>query len=190
MKQAHWIDIGSPLGDIALRIENARLTGLFFVGQKHFPARTVVAVPPDDASRSAATWGASSPLAVRARGQIADYFAGRLQTFDLPLAPHGSAFELAVWQQLATIPYGTVTTYGAIAKRLGLAPGYARAVGAAVGKNPLSILIPCHRVLGAGGQLTGYAGGLPRKQALLDLEASVVALQSTQAHQAATDAEP
>jgi methylated-DNA-[protein]-cysteine S-methyltransferase len=159
--QVDWFDIGSPLGTISLRIEHAQLTGVFFLGQKHFPLR-------------AAVQSASAPstrLACRAQGQIADYFAGRLQAFDLPLHPHGTAFERAVWQQLATLPYGTVTSYGALATRLGLAATYARVVGAAVGRNPLSILIPCHRVVGAGGQLTGYAGGLPRKQALLDLEA-------------------
>jgi methylated-DNA-[protein]-cysteine S-methyltransferase len=165
MKQTHWIDIDSPLGDIALRIENARLTGLFFHGQKHFPSMTIAALRPEQAEPRAGA------LALLVQVQLEGYFAGRLQTFDLPLDLHGSAFELAVWQQLATIPYGTVMSYGAIAKRLGLAPGYARAVGAAIGRNPVSIIVPCHRVLGAGGQLTGYAGGLPRKQALLDLEA-------------------
>ena len=161
--------VSSPLGDIVLRIEHAQLTGLFFAGQKHFPTRAIGSLSPDAAAPPAAALAAQ--LASRAQGQIADYFAGRLQTFDLPLNLHGTAFERAVWQQLATIPYGTVTSYGAIAKRLGLAAGYARAVGAAVGRNPLSIIIPCHRVLGAAGQLTGYAGGLPRKQALLELEA-------------------
>ncbi len=165
--QVDWFDISSPLGTIALRIEHAQLTGVFFFGQKHFPLRA-------DAQPASAS-ASSTRLAGRAQGQIADYFAGRLQTFDLPLHPHGTAFERAVWQQLATIPYGTVTSYGALAARLGLAAGYARAVGAAVGRNPLSILIPCHRVLGADGQLTGYAGGLPRKQALLALEAGAAA---------------
>ena len=185
--QVDWIDLDSPLGGIVLRIENARLTGLFFVGQKHFPAR---ALPPDDTTQSAAALAALARLAVRAQGQIADYFAGLRQAFDLPLDLHGTAFELAVWLQLATIPYGAVTSYGAIARRLGLAPGYARAVGAAVGRNPLSIIIPCHRVLGASGQLTGYAGGLPRKQALLELEAGAAAIQITQARQAASGTQP
>lgn len=171
MKQAHWIDIDSPLGAIMLRIEQAQLTGLFFHGQKHFPSMTVAALRPEQAEQAEPR---VAVLARLAQVQLEGYFAGRLQAFDLPLDLRGTAFELAVWQQLATIPYGTATTYGAIATRLGLAPGYARAVGAAVGRNPLSILIPCHRVLGASGQLTGYAGGLPRKQALLALEAGQV----------------
>lgn len=178
--QVDWFDISSPLGTIALRIEHAQLTGVYFVGQKHFPLRA-------DAQPASAS---STRLAGRAQGQIADYFAGRLQAFKLPLHLHGTAFERAVWQQLATIPYGTVTSYGTIAASLGLAAGYARAVGAAVGRNPLSILIPCHRVLGAGGQLTGYAGGLPRKQALLNLEAGAAAMLTAPMRQAASGTQP
>lgn len=179
-----WIEVNSPLGAIALRIEQQQLTGLYFVGQKHVPAAATAALPSDQAAPSAAA------LARLAQAQLDGYFAGRLQPFDLPLNLYGTAFELEVWQQLATIPYGTVTSYGAIARRLGLASVYSRAVGAAVGRNPLCILIPCHRVLGAGGQLTGYAGGLPRKQALLDLEARAVAIRAASAQQASTGTPP
>lgn len=169
--QAYWVD--SPLGDIALRIEHEHLTGLFFVGQKYFPDMRFGPLRSD-----------ATPPARLAQAQIEAYFAGRRQVFELPLQLQGSAFERAVWQQLATIPYGTVTSYGAIAKRLGLAVGYARAVGAAVGRNPLSIIIPCHRVLGASGQLTGYAGGVDRKQALLTLEAGAAGMRPEPTRQA------
>ena len=101
--------------------------------------------------------------------QLDEYFAGRRRQFDLPLAPSGSPFQLAVWEELRRIPWGTRVTYGELAARLGK-PRSARAVGAAVGRNPISIVVPCHRVLGAGGRLTGYAGGLERKRILLDLE--------------------
>jgi len=103
------------------------------------------------------------------RAQLAAYFAGRLTAFDLPLAPRGTPFQLAVWQELRTIPYGATTSYGAIARRLGLDTA-SRAVGAANGRNPLPIVVPCHRVIGADGSLTGFGGGLPLKKRLLALE--------------------
>jgi methylated-DNA-[protein]-cysteine S-methyltransferase len=101
--------------------------------------------------------------------QLAEYFAGERTAFDLPLRPVGSGFELAVWEQLATIPYGETRTYGAVAGAVG-APGGAQAVGLACGRNPLAIVVPCHRVIGADGSLVGFGGGLPRKRFLLDLE--------------------
>ncbi|MDH1899273.1 methylated-DNA--[protein]-cysteine S-methyltransferase [Aeromonas caviae] len=101
--------------------------------------------------------------------EFRDYFAGRLQRFTLPLAPRGTAFQQAVWQALCDIPYGETRSYGDIARAIGK-PNAVRAVGAANGRNPLSIIIPCHRVIGQNGSLTGYAGGLPIKQALLTLE--------------------
>jgi methylated-DNA-[protein]-cysteine S-methyltransferase len=101
--------------------------------------------------------------------QLVEYFAGRRTAFDLPLRPVGSAFELAVWEQLTRIPYGETRSYGSVARALG-DPGAAQAVGAANGRNPLSIVVPCHRVIGADGTLVGYGGGLPRKRFLLDLE--------------------
>ncbi|MBP8221372.1 MAG: methylated-DNA--[protein]-cysteine S-methyltransferase, partial [Aeromonadaceae bacterium] len=97
------------------------------------------------------------------------YFAGRLQRFTLPLAAHGTAFQQAVWQALCDIPYGETRSYGDIARAIGK-PAAVRAVGAANGRNPLSIIVPCHRVIGQNGSLTGYAGGLPIKQQLLALE--------------------
>ncbi len=105
-----------------------------------------------------------------ARSQLSEYFAGRLQVFDLPLRPQGTEFQRRVWDLLATVPWGTTTTYGAVANRLGLAPGASRAVGAANGANPIPVVLPCHRVVGSDGTLTGYAGGLERKALLLRLE--------------------
>jgi methylated-DNA-[protein]-cysteine S-methyltransferase len=104
-----------------------------------------------------------------AAGQLRAYFAGELRDFDLPLAPHGTPFQREVWAALRDIPYGETITYGELAAAVGR-PGSARAVGAANGQNPIAVVIPCHRVIGASGALTGYGGGLPRKRLLLDLE--------------------
>jgi methylated-DNA-[protein]-cysteine S-methyltransferase len=101
--------------------------------------------------------------------QLGEYFAGERTAFDVPLRPHGSDFELAVWAQLRQIPYGATRSYGYVAKAVG-EPGGAQAVGAANGRNPLAIVVPCHRVIGADGSLVGFGGGLPRKRFLLDLE--------------------
>lgn len=113
--------------------------------------------------------GAPSPVLLEAERQVKAYFGRRLKSFDLPLAMYGTAFEQAVWAQLCAIPYGETRSYGEIAALLGC-PGAARAVGRACGKNPLLLLVPCHRVLGAKGRLTGYAAGIERKRALLALE--------------------
>jgi methylated-DNA-[protein]-cysteine S-methyltransferase len=109
------------------------------------------------------------PVLMEAERQLAEYFAGRRMVFDLPLAASGTPFQLQVWQALLRIPYGETRTYGAIAREIGH-PAAARAVGAANGRNPLSIIAPCHRVIGASGALTGFAGGLAVKRYLLDLE--------------------
>lgn len=111
-----------------------------------------------------------STLTEQAADQLQSYFNGQLVQFDLPLAPQGSAFQQSVWQALCSIPYGETTSYGQLAAHIDR-PKAARAVGAANGANPIAIIIPCHRVNGSQGQLTGYAGGLPRKQFLLQLEA-------------------
>jgi methylated-DNA-[protein]-cysteine S-methyltransferase len=101
--------------------------------------------------------------------QLGEYFAGERTAFDLPLRPRGSPFELAVWEQLTRIPYGETRSYGYVAAAVG-EPGGAQAVGAANGRNPLAVVVPCHRVIGADGSLVGFGGGLPRKRFLLDLE--------------------
>jgi methylated-DNA-[protein]-cysteine S-methyltransferase len=111
-----------------------------------------------------------SALLAEAHRQLTEYFAGERREFRLPLRPAGTDFQRRVWDVLATVPWGTTTTYGALAARLGLPPGASRAVGAANGANPLPIVLPCHRVVGSDGTLTGYAGGLERKARLLRLE--------------------
>jgi methylated-DNA-[protein]-cysteine S-methyltransferase len=109
--------------------------------------------------------------------QLRAYFAGTLTTFDMPLAPSGTPFQLAVWSALTEIPYGTTASYGEIARMLGKSAAASRAVGAANGQNPISVIVPCHRVIGADGGLTGYGGGLERKEWLLRLEgASAIAV--------------
>ncbi len=116
--------------------------------------------------------GDDLPVIKRAKKQIADFFDGKLKDFDLPLKPEGSDFQLAVWKELTRIPFGKTITYGELAKRIGK-PDAPRAVGLANGKNPISIIVPCHRVIGASGKLTGYGGGLDRKEWLLAHEAEV-----------------
>ena len=147
----------TPLGRMTATGDGIALTGLWFDGQAHFPdLRDTV---PD----------AEQPVFRRTAEWLAAYFAGVQPDSDIPLAPAGTAFRQAVWAVLRTVPYGTTVTYGAIAAQLA-APHGAQAVGRAVGHNPVSLLIPCHRVVGANGALTGYAGGLARKAQLLALE--------------------
>jgi methylated-DNA-[protein]-cysteine S-methyltransferase len=120
-------------------------------------------------------WVADERPFAQLRRQLDAYFAGELQDFDLELAPNGSPFQLEVWRALREIPYGQTASYGEIAATVGQ-PGAARAVGGANNRNPIAIVVPCHRVIGASGSLTGYGGGLPRKQQLLALEAGVATL--------------
>lgn len=156
--------VPSPLGELRLVASAAGLAGLWFVqGQRH--------EPPADLRASWPTV-ASHPVLDAAARQLDAYFQGRRDGFDLPLdLSQGTPFQRAVWTALLAIPAGATTSYGALAAGLGR-PRAVRAVGAAVGRNPLGIVVPCHRVLGAHGNLTGYAGGLDRKQALLQLECS------------------
>ena len=151
----------SPLGGIVLAADELGLTGLWFTGAKYFGA----GLP---ASK------AETPILAETRRWLDIYFAGQCPAVLPPLHPSGSPFRRAVWDILLTIPYGETTTYGRIAQQLaaqrGLAHLSAQAVGGAVGHNPISILIPCHRVIGANGSLTGYAGGMEKKRALLELE--------------------
>lgn len=149
--------IETPLGPLTAARSAAGLSGLWFDGQKHHPG--ALGVPEDDGS---------DPVLSATAAALTAYFSGRPFTMP-PLDPAGTAFQRAVWQALLDIPAGTPATYGRLAARLGRAQA-ARALGAAVGRNPISILIPCHRVVGSSGALTGYAGGLERKRALLSLE--------------------
>lgn len=148
----------SPLGKMLLVASDSALTGLHFVDEKYYPGI---------AADSQQTPGAA--MIAQARRQLGEYFAGKLTEFDLPLEPEGTAFQCGVWRELQKIPYGTTINYGTLARRIGK-PSASRAVGAANGRNPISIVIPCHRVIGANGDLTGYAGGMARKEALLRLE--------------------
>ena len=147
-----------PLGTMILAATARGLAGLWFEGQRHLP-------------RSEA-WPLrqSHPVFGQAMAQLDEYFAGRRTRFDLALdLQAGTAFQQAVWRTLRAIPAGATTSYAAVSREIGR-PAAVRAVGAAIGRNPLSILVPCHRVVGANGSLTGYAGGLERKAALLRLE--------------------
>jgi methylated-DNA-[protein]-cysteine S-methyltransferase len=151
----------SPIGTLLLLGDGERLTGLYTAPRCH------------DAASVHGARQAAAPFA-RAREQLEEYFAGDRLEFDIRLGLDGAGpFFRSVWRELQEIPYGTTTTYGELARKLGH-PTAARAVGLANGRNPISIIVPCHRVIGAGGALTGYAGGLDRKRFLLDHEAALV----------------
>ena len=154
-----WTVFESPLGPLTLRGRPGVLTAI------HFPGRV------------GALGGATEDPGAfeEPLRQLGEYFAGERRGFELPLELDGTTFERAVWSRLLEIPYGATTTYGAIAKAIGL-PDQARDVGTAVGRTPVPIVVPCHRVVGSDGALTGYGGGLDRKRALLDLEAGQLAL--------------
>ena len=155
--------VESPLGGITLAGDGRALTGLWFDGQKHF-AETLA---PDHTEKLL-------PFFEETLRWLDQYFSGRYPDFTPPLSPRGSAFRQAVWQALLTIPCGRTMTYGQIAERLaGAGRTSARAVGGAVAHNPISLIIPCHRVTGAGGNLTGYAGGIDKKERLLRLEHAI-----------------
>ena len=155
--------IATPLGALLLVRTAEGLAGAWFEGQRHHPLPLIAAHRPDD------------ELLRRAAYQIGAYFAGERDRFDLPLDLHGTAFQRSVWQQLLAIAAAATTSYGAIAKALGSASAV-RAVGGAVGRNPISVIVPCHRVVGTDGSLTGYAGGVDRKRALLALERRAMAV--------------
>jgi methylated-DNA-[protein]-cysteine S-methyltransferase len=150
-------DMESPIGRLRLIASGDVLVGIWFE-QGRDAARSGGAMVPGVA-----------PVIERTRGQLEEYFRGERTDFDLPLAPRGTDFQQRVWQRLRQIQYGTTTTYGALASELGN-PNASRAVGLANGSNPIPIVIPCHRVIGANGALTGFGGGLPIKSALLALE--------------------
>ncbi|MBI1250987.1 MAG: methylated-DNA--[protein]-cysteine S-methyltransferase [Alphaproteobacteria bacterium] len=147
----------SPVGPLTLIADQGRLAGVFFENHRYDP-------PAAPVGKSAA-----EPVLDAARKQLDAYFAGRRRTFDLPLGAKGTAFQTRVWKALLDIPFGETVTYGAIAAEVGNAAAV-RAVGGAVGRNPISIIVPCHRVIGADGTLTGFGGGLERKRTLLALE--------------------
>ncbi len=152
--------VPSPVGDLILVARGGSLVGLYIDGQRHLPMRERLGDRDD------------GPQFDDARTQLREYFAGERTAFDLPLAPQGDAFKQRVWALLREIPYGQTRSYGDLARELG-DRNLAQAVGTANGRNPIAIVVPCHRVIGADGSLTGYAGGLERKRFLLDHEAKV-----------------
>lgn len=162
--------IASPLGTLLLARTEAGLAGAWFDKQKHHPVDIDAPERRDD------------PLLAATAEQLRAYFAGESSEFDVALDLQGTAFQRAVWAELLRIDPGATCSYGDIARRLGV-PAASRAVGAAVGSNPVSIIVPCHRVVGSSGALTGYAGGIDRKTALLRLEAEQRARTSSRSAQ-------
>lgn len=158
MSNRHVVVHTGLLGDVTVVASGEAVVGVYF---PHHWVRPGPAVLGDEV--------VGDPLLDEAARQLTEYLAGGRVTFDLPVAAEGDSFQLKVWAMLGEIPYGATTSYGEIAERLG-DRSLAQSVGQAVGSNPLSVIVPCHRVVGRDGKLTGYAGGLKRKQALLDLE--------------------
>jgi methylated-DNA-[protein]-cysteine S-methyltransferase len=161
MHITHFTEMETPIGLLRLRGTAQGLTGLYMEQHRHGP---------EDAEQLG--WQRDDALFAKARAQLADYFAGRRTSFDLRMdreALGGTAFQRRVWAELEKIPFGVTISYGELAKRIGNANAV-RAVGLANGRNPISIIVPCHRVIGANGTLTGYGGGLERKRWLLDFE--------------------
>lgn len=154
-----WTVMPSPIGDLRIVERDGAIVAIEFS-----PFR-----PPSD-GRPRGARDDQHPLLAEAVRQLSAYFARELREFDLPLAPIGSDFQRRVWHELEQIGYGRTASYGEVAGRLGMTSAASRAVGLANGKNPIPIVVPCHRVIGANGTLTGYAGGIERKQVLLELE--------------------
>jgi methylated-DNA-[protein]-cysteine S-methyltransferase len=157
-----YTDMKSPLGQIRLVSDGALLTGLYFSGQKYEPAPGLDWRQDPD-----------SEILKMSVLQLMEYFAGDRKVFQVPIGLQGTPFQREVWKALREIPVGETTTYGELAARVDRVSAV-RAVGAAVGRNPVSVIVPCHRVIGRDGSLTGYAGGLDRKRALLELEAAML----------------
>ncbi len=153
-----YVHFESPLGPVMAVADDEGITHVDFIDAKY-------------ARRIGPDWvhDPQAPVLRECVRQLAEYYDGNRTTFDLPLAPRGTEFQRRVWDEIAHVPYGKTITYGELAKRAG-APGHARAAGAATGRNPVGVVIPCHRIVGADGSLTGYAGGLERKRELLELE--------------------
>ena len=162
MKLTYYTIVDSPIDPLLLRSDGENLTGVFMDAHKRGPlVEEAWQERPD------------LPVLAQAKEQLGKYFAGTLREFDLPLKGEGTEFQQAVWAELLKIPYGTTWSYGELAKRIGDVKA-SRAVGAANGKNPISIIVPCHRVIGTSGALTGFGGGLARKSMLLGLEWAVL----------------
>ncbi len=151
----------SPLGPVLATANDLGITGIYFVGQRY-----EIDIGSD--------WreDRDDPALTECARQLSEYFDGKRREFDLPLAASGSDFQQRVWREIARIPFGQTVSYAELARRAG-APGSARAAGAATGRNPLSVVVPCHRVIGSDGGLTGYAGGIERKTRLLEIEGAL-----------------
>ena len=162
--------VRSPLGTMLLIASGDALVGAHFEGERYQPV-------------IGADWqrDTNHPVLRAAQAQLDEYFAGRRTSFDLPLAQRGTPFQRAVWTAIGTVPFGATITYRDLAARAGR-PGSIRAAGAATGRNPWTIVVPCHRIVGSDGALTGYAGGIERKRALLVLEATQVPLALEETH--------
>jgi methylated-DNA-[protein]-cysteine S-methyltransferase len=158
-----YTSFDSPIGELLAIGDGRALHGLYMQ-----EGRTAIDV--------GAEWQPADEPFDEVRAQLADYFAGRRSNFDLPLAIAGSPFQRRVWRALQEIPYGETTSYGEIARRVGV-PSAPRAVGVANGQNPVAVIVPCHRVIGADGSLTGYGGGLERKRLLLELEVGILTIR-------------
>jgi methylated-DNA-[protein]-cysteine S-methyltransferase len=157
----------SPQGKMLLVADGEALCGAYFDGQKYLP-------------QVASQWRRDAQHATlrQAKRELAEYFAGKRKRFEVALAPEGTPFQRSVWKAISTVGFGRTVSYAELAQRAGC-PGSARAAGAATGRNPIGIIVPCHRILGSDGSLTGYAGGLDRKRALLALESGIPELLST-----------
>ena len=158
--QQLWIE--TPLGRMLLAARNDRLWGAWFEGQRYWP----------EADANAGT--VATPFLRDVARQILDYFAGARDRFDVLLSERGTGFQRSVWREIASVPYGATISYATLANACAR-PSATRAAGAATGRNPWTLIVPCHRIVGSHGELTGYAGGLQRKQALLELERRVAA---------------
>lgn len=163
---AHVV-VDSPIGPLTVGARDDALTACYMLTRRH---------PPADDGLGPEVGAEDEPVLAEAAGQLREYFAGERREFQLPLAPVGTDFQQRVWRALTEIPYGVTESYGDLARRIGAGPSASRAVGLANGRNPISIVVPCHRVIGASGSLTGYGGGLERKQFLLALERRVAGL--------------
>ncbi len=160
-----YTEINSLWGPLLLVTDGDRVTGLYFAGGRHAPMPAMGWRP-----------AANAELATTVERQLREYAGGRRREFDVPIALSGTPFQKAVWEEIRAIPYGETISYGTLAARAGRTRAV-RAAGAATGRNPISIIVPCHRVVGGDGRLTGYAGGLERKRALLALEGGQTAGQ-------------
>lgn len=158
----HYDYYDSPCGRMLLVANGGALCGAYFIGQKHF-------------KNIESDWRCDSRVApiVQAKRELDEYFGGGRRVFDTPLAPEGTPFQRSVWRAIASAPFGETISYAELARRAGH-PGSARAAGAATGRNPIGVIVPCHRIVGVDGSLIGYAGGLATKRRLLTLEAGAL----------------